>query len=157
MQTPGVGFEDLLPCPHRVVTLDDNYMSETPSGEILNAEVSAALGLPPWSREDEQPASNPDGDGKRSRIRGLAGSAGSADGVGVEVREEGQALVGEKRGERRGPFDLSVICTIVADVNHLIKPTYPVDKRLVDALLWNVTVSWVGLKKGWTDGARMRA
>lgn len=100
--------------------------------------MSTALGLPPWPREDEQA---PDGVGNRTRIRGLAGSRGLAGEVGVEIREEGRGIAGDEEGERKGPFDLSVICTVVTDMNHLMKPTYPVDPRLVDALLWNVTVS----------------
>ncbi|CAM9261583.1 unnamed protein product, partial [Hapterophycus canaliculatus] len=45
IKEPGAGFQHLLPCPNRVVTLDDHYLADTP-GEILNEETAAALSLP---------------------------------------------------------------------------------------------------------------
>ncbi|CAN0022530.1 unnamed protein product, partial [Scytosiphon promiscuus] len=45
IKEPGAGFQHLLPCPNRVVTLDDHYLTDTP-GEILDEETAAALSLP---------------------------------------------------------------------------------------------------------------
>lgn len=57
--------------------------------------------------------------------------------------------VGDEKTERRARvFDISVLCTAVSDVNHLLKVTYPVDPRLVDALLWNVEVRHRGREGG---------
>lgn len=70
------------------------------------------------------------------------------DGVrrGLATTLDVQGTVGEGSakggGGGRDSFDLSVLCTLVNDVNHLFKDTYPVDKRLVDALLWNVKVRY---------------
>lgn len=131
-------------------------MPEVP-GEILNAEVSAALGLPPFS-PDEQDYREKERGGLGGARRGLrprwleeeAGEAGgpvlslsAGDGDGSWVGEGG-AVAGApavgSSGGGKGPFDLSVLCTAVSDLNHLMKSTYPVDSRLVDALMWNVDV-----------------
>lgn len=160
VQDPGAGFEDLLPCPHNVVTLNDNYMPDV-VGEILNAEVSAALGLPPFSPIAEghaqEEGGGPGRTRRRLRARSLGGEekehavlsletsvgdgGGSAGGAGGEGGAGGAAVVRSGGGAGgKGRFDLSVLCTAVSDLNHLMKPTYPVDQRLVDALLWNVDV-----------------
>ncbi|CAM9540616.1 unnamed protein product, partial [Ectocarpus sp. 4 AP-2014] len=72
---------------------------------------------------------------ERHGSRGLGGAELSG-----RVSVEGGEGTGGGRG-RGGPFDLSVLCTAVNDVNHLLKATYPVDPRLADALLWDVDVS----------------
>lgn len=47
-QKPQVGFEELLPCPHQIVSLEhaiipgDHYL-------MVNSTVSESLGLPPWT------------------------------------------------------------------------------------------------------------
>lgn len=157
-QEPGLGFEDLLPCPNRVVTLDGNYLPDVP-GQIINAKVSAALGLPPWPlAADEHTQAGGGGKHQRKRrvrelrSRGLEEGEKERQSVGLtlsskeDAAEKGEdrgRLVGTARGGgtgSEGPFDLSVLCTVVSDVNHLMKPTYAVDPRLVDALLWNVGV-----------------
>ena len=74
----------------------------------------------------------------------------SGTSVGDEVREGGAAVAGASAvkgsGGGKGPFDLSVLCTAVSDLNHLMKSTYPVDSRLVDALMWNVDVRRAGAR-----------
>ena len=66
---------------------------------------------------------------------------GLVGGAGVEEESDGDKSTRRAEGEEKRPFDLSVLCTVISDVNHLMKPRYPVDPRLVDALLWDVDVS----------------
>lgn len=163
-QEPGSGFEELLPCPHEVISLFNATIPENPY-QILNATVSTALGLPPLrgaasSDPGEQIPATGEGehgteglkedpsrmrDGVRRRLRrareprdGEAGSGRELVGMGFG---DGERLSGSGIGRGAGLFDLSVLCTAVSDVNHLMKSTYPVDPRLVDALLWDVQVS----------------
>lgn len=138
------------------MTLNSNYIPGVP-GEILNAEVSAALGLPPFSPHEEDFV-EAEGEGVGGTRRGLrprrleeeAGEEGgpmltlsgtsSEDEVGEGGAEAAGASAVGGSGGGKGPFDLSVLCTAVSDLNHLMKSTYPVDSRLVDALLWDVDV-----------------
>lgn len=68
----------------------------------------------------------------------------------VEPVDRGGRGGGKEDGDRggmKGAFDLSVLCTVVSDVNHLLKETYPADQRLVDTLLWDVDVRCIVVEK----------
>lgn len=117
-----------MPCPRKVVSLINATIPGNPDA-ILTAEVSASLGLTPWPRAEGEDHT-PDGAGWDD--------SGWRDLVESDLRERDDG-----GGGRLGPFDLSVLCTAVSDVNHLLKDTYPVDPRLVDALLWSVKVRLV--------------
>lgn len=108
-----------MSCPHRVVSLINATIPGN-SDQILNDEVSAILGLPPLTEPSV-------GDGEV----GVRRMEGDVQGEGEKMSRSTSAI---------GPFDLSVLCTLVSDTNHLFKDTYPVDQRLVDALLWDVKV-----------------
>ena len=129
-QEPAQGYADLLPCPNKVVTLDGNYIDGLSS--VLSAEASASLGLSPRPSSSE-------------RLGGGGGGAILMEEEAMEADGEGEGMgivmgIGNRHAERDGPFDVSVLCTAVSDVNHLLKPSFPVDRRLVDALLWDVKV-----------------
>lgn len=159
-QEPGSGFEELLPCPHKVISLFNATIPENPY-EILNATVSAALGLPPLRGAAPSDEGGTEGlkedparmrDGVRRRLRRAREPRDDKAGSGRELVEmgfgDGERLSGSRIGRGAGLFDLSVLCTAVSDVNHLMKSTYPVDPRLVDALLWDVQVSEDVLRAG---------
>ncbi|CAN0022526.1 unnamed protein product, partial [Scytosiphon promiscuus] len=101
----------------------------------LQREEGAAMVAPAEedNREDES-----SGNGwHRRRTAESESEDGEGDGQRADAGEHGDG--GSKK--ERGPFDLSVLCTAVNDVNHLMKATYPVDPRIADALLWGVDVS----------------
>lgn len=118
-----------MSCPHRVVSLVNATIPGNPD-QIINAEVSAILGLPPLP----EPAV---GDGEISAPR-MEGNVRRGLATELDVRGEREGTSRSSSGS--GPFDLSILCTLVSDANHLLKDTYPVDQRLVDALLWDVKV-----------------
>lgn len=144
-----MGYADLLPCPNNVVILDGHYTNDTT--QILDAETAASLGLSPLPYPDRRALTGEQIRRVRARSGGEFTRTESeprflGDEEGGEVRQGTGDGNGNNRHKDDGPFDLSVLCTVVSDVNHLMKPTYPVDSRLVDALLWNVEVRWEQLK-----------
>lgn len=140
-QEPGVGYADLLPCPNKVVILDGHYTNDTT--QTLDAETAASLGLSPLPYPDNRALTGE----QIRRVREFTGAEPEPRDLGDEEggnigQGTGDGNDNNSRRNSDGPFDLSVLCTVVNDVNHLMKPTYPVDSRLVDALLWNVKVRW---------------
>lgn len=132
-----MGYADLLPCPNKVVILDGHYTNDTT--QIIDAETAASLGLSSLPYPDNRALTEEQIRRVRARSRGeFTGTESEPRGLGDE--EGGEIGQGTGDGNENGPFDLSVLCTVVNDVNHLMKPTYPVDSRLVNALLWNVKV-----------------
>lgn len=128
-----MGFEELLPCPHQIVSLDHALTPGDPyKFDIINSTVSYSLGLPPWKPAIPEGKTSADGEDKSAQ----------AD-VGDDMRRRKTVSLEFRRAgdERKRLFDVSVLCTIFKDLEALLGDRHPMDPRLVDALLWDVKVS----------------
>ena len=109
--------------------------------DMVWGEEQVGLGLS-WGFGGQEPAGQEETRRRRRRRRRLeeGEEEGSRSSVSVSLTGSVEGAGGEEGGGK-GLFDLSVLCTVISDINHLMKPRYPVDPRLVDALLWDVDVS----------------
>ena len=134
VQKPQVGFEELLPCPQKIISLEHALTGD--SYRMVNSSVSQSLGLPAWAPEGQDGESGP----RKLEAELAINVDGNVEPGGRERKLPALETPGA-RNEEVQLFDVSVLCTIYKDLEVLFSTRHPMDPRLVDALLWNPKVS----------------
>ncbi|CAM9971551.1 unnamed protein product [Ascophyllum nodosum] len=134
VQKPQVGFEELLPCPQKIISLEHALTGD--SYRMVNSSVSQSLGLPAWAPEGQDGESGP----RKLEAELAINVDGNVEPGGRERKLPALETPGA-RNEEVQLFDVSVLCTIYKDLEVLFSTRHPMDPRLVDALLWNPKVT----------------